>query len=70
MTLIANHPERNIIRAQLKQNVVLKALRDSEMTALEPYLTVTNHQKGDLLVNQGVYDMQQYFILDGILKGR
>lgn len=68
MTLIANHPERNIIRAQLKQNIVLKELRDSEMAALEPYLTVTNHQKGDLLLHQGVYDMQQYFILDGILK--
>ena len=68
MTLIANHPERNIIRLQLKQNVILKELRDSEMAALEPYLTVANHQKGDLLVNQGVHEMAQYFILDGILK--
>jgi CRP-like cAMP-binding protein len=68
MTLIANHPERNIIRVQLKQNVVLKELRDSEMAALEPYLTVVNHQKGDLLLNQGVVEMAQYFILDGILK--
>ncbi|MDB5934637.1 MAG: Crp/Fnr family transcriptional regulator [Massilia sp.] len=68
MTLVANHPERNIIRVQLKQNVVLKELRDSEMEALEPYLTVVNHQKGDLLLNQGVHEMEQYFILDGILK--
>jgi len=68
MTLIANHPERNIIRVQLKQNVILKTLRDSEMAALEPYLSVVNHQKGDLLLNQGVYEMEQYFILDGILK--
>jgi hypothetical protein len=68
MTLIANHPERNIIRVQLKQNVILKVLRDSEMAALEPYLTVVNHQKGDLLLNQGVVEMEQYFILDGILK--
>ena len=68
MTLVANHPERNIIRVQLKQNVVLKELRDSEMEALEPYLTVVNHQKGDMLLNQGVHDMEQYFILDGILK--
>jgi len=68
MTIIANHPERNIIRLQLKQNVVLKELRDSEMAALEPYLTIENHQKGDLLVNQGVHEMSQYFILDGILK--
>jgi CRP-like cAMP-binding protein len=68
MTLIANHPERNIIRLQLKQNVILKELRDSEMAALEPFLTIVNHQKGDLLVNQGVHEMVQYFILDGILK--
>jgi CRP-like cAMP-binding protein len=68
MTLVANHPERNIIRVQLKQNVVLKELRDSEMEALEPYLTIVNHQKGDLLLNQGVHEMEQYFVLDGILK--
>ncbi|WP_312516329.1 Crp/Fnr family transcriptional regulator [Massilia sp.] len=68
MTTIANHAERNIIRLQLKQNVVLKELRDSEMAALEPYLTIENHQKGDLLLNQGVHEMSQYFILDGILK--
>jgi CRP-like cAMP-binding protein len=68
MTTIANHSERNIIRLQLKQNVVLKELRDSEMAALEPYLTIENHQKGDLLMNQGVQEMSQYFILDGILK--
>lgn len=68
MTYVANHPERNIIRVQLKQNVVLKELRDSEMEALEPYLTVVDHQKGDLLLNQGVHEMEQYFVLDGILK--
>jgi CRP-like cAMP-binding protein len=68
MTLVANHPEKNIIRLQLKQNVVLKELRDSEMEALEPYLTVVDHQKGDLLLNQGVHEMEQYFVLDGILK--
>jgi CRP-like cAMP-binding protein len=68
MTHVANHPEKNIIRVQLKQNVVLKELRDSEMEALEPYLTIVDHQKGDLLLNQGVYEMEQYFVLDGILK--
>ena len=68
MTLVANHPEKNIIRVQLKQNIVLKELRDSEMDALEPYLTIINYQKGDLLLNQGVHEMEQYFVLDGILK--
>ena len=68
MTLLATHPERNVIRVQLKQNIVLKELRDSEMAALEPFLTIVNYQKGDLLLNQGVHEMEQYFILDGILK--
>jgi len=68
MTLVANHPEKNIIRVQLKQNIVLKELRDSEMDAIEPYLTIINYQKGDLLLNQGVHEMEQYFVLDGILK--
>jgi CRP-like cAMP-binding protein len=68
MTHIATHPERNIIRVQLRQNVVLKTLRESEMAALEPFLTVIDHQKGDMLLHQGVVDMAQYFILDGVLK--
>lgn len=68
MTLVASHPEKNVIRVQLKQNLVLKELRDSEMAALEPFFTVVNYQKGDLLLNQGVHEMEQYFILDGILK--
>lgn len=68
MTLVATHPEKNVIRVQLKQNLVLKELRDSEMAALEPFLTIVNYQKGDLLLNQGVHEMEQYFILDGVLK--
>lgn len=68
MTVVAAHPERNIIRVQLKQNLVLKDMRDSEVAALEPYLTVVNYKKGDMLLNQGVHEMEQYFVLDGILK--
>jgi len=68
MTFIATHPERNIIRVQLRQNHVLKVMRDSEMAALEPHLTVVDYNKGDILLRQGVHEMEQYFILDGILK--
>ena len=68
MTLLTHHPEKNIIRVQLKQNVVLKEMRDSEMAALEPYLTVLDYQKGDFLLHQGVHEMEQYFVIDGILK--
>jgi CRP-like cAMP-binding protein len=68
MTSIGNHPERNVIKLQLKQNVVLQALRDEDRAELEPLLTISEGNKGDVLVHQGVREMEQYFILDGILK--
>jgi CRP-like cAMP-binding protein len=68
MTIVSQHPERNIIRVQLMQNIVLKEMRDSEMAALEPHLDVLDYGKGDILLHQGVHEMEQYFILDGILK--
>lgn len=68
MSSIENHPEKNIIRAQLRQNVVLKGMSPSEMTELEPFLSVDDYHKGDSLLHQGVHEMEQYFILQGILK--
>jgi CRP/FNR family transcriptional regulator, dissimilatory nitrate respiration regulator len=65
---IANHPERNIIRAQLAQNIVLKEMLDGERQELEPHLLVVDGAKGETLVEQGVHEMEQYFVLDGILK--
>jgi CRP-like cAMP-binding protein len=43
-------------------------MRPSEMAELEPFLSVMDYQKGDLLLHQGVHEMEQYFILQGILK--
>ncbi len=68
MTLVANHPERDIIRVQLKQNVVLRQMTADEMVELEPHLVVVDCQKGECLLHQGDFEMEQYFILDGILK--
>jgi CRP/FNR family transcriptional regulator, dissimilatory nitrate respiration regulator len=68
MSSIENHPEKNIIRAQLRQNVVLKGMNPAEFSELEPILTVVDCQKGDSLLHQGVHEMEQYFILQGILK--
>jgi len=68
MSSVDHHPERNVIRVQLKQNVVLKGLSERELAELEPHLTVVECQKGDYLLHQGVHEMEQYFILDGILK--
>jgi CRP-like cAMP-binding protein len=68
MTSIGNHPERNVIKLQLKQNIVLHDLGDAERAELEPHLSISDGNKGDVLVHQGVREMEQYFILDGILK--
>ena len=68
MTSVGNHPERNVIKLQLKQNIVLQDLQDDDRAELEPYLSISEGNKGDVLVHQGVREMEQYFILDGILK--
>lgn len=48
--------------------MVLKGLNSGQTAELESHLVVVDCQKGDFLLNQGVHDMEQYFILDGILK--
>jgi CRP-like cAMP-binding protein len=68
MANIENHPERNVIRVQLAHNIVLKGMTAAQMTELEPHLVVVDCQKGEALLHQGVHEMEQYFILDGILK--
>jgi len=68
MTSLANHPEKNVIRLQLKQNLVLQGLNEEDRAELEPHLVIVDGHKGDFLLHQGVREMEQYFILDGILK--
>ena len=68
MSSIERHPERNVIRVQLAHNLVLKGMTAAQMAELEPHLVVVDCQKGEALLHQGVHEMEQYFILDGILK--
>jgi CRP-like cAMP-binding protein len=68
MSLVTNHGQKSIIRAQLKQNIILKHLTESEMAELEPHLVAVDCPKGECLLHQGELEMEQYFILDGILK--
>ncbi len=65
---VENHPDRNVIRVQLGQNIVLKGMTPEQSAELEAHLEIVDCQKGDFLLNQGVHEMEQYFILDGILK--
>ena len=68
MTALVRHSEAKIVRLQLRQNLVLSSLTREEWERLEPLLEITDYAKGALLENQGDASMQQYFILDGILK--
>ncbi len=68
MSTIDHHPERNVIRVQLAQNIVLKGMAAAQMAELEPHLVIVDCQKGEALLHQGVHEMEQYFILEGVLK--
>ena len=68
MSSIHTHPQRNTIRLQLRLSVVLKDMPAAAWTELEPLLEIADFGKGDLLVLQGHGAMEQFFILDGILK--
>ena len=68
MTSLDRHAEAKIVRLQLRQNVVLRPMTREQWDELEPLLDITDYAKGALLENQGDSSMQQYFIVDGILK--
>lgn len=68
MPLLEHHPEASIVRLQLRQNLVLKHLEAAQWRELEPLLEVMDYHKGDRLEHQGDRSMEQYFIIDGILK--
>jgi CRP-like cAMP-binding protein len=68
MPLLALHPEASLLRVQLRENVALKHLTAAEWHELEPLLEVEDYPKGDTLEHQGDHSMEQYFIVEGILK--
>ena len=68
MTSLARHPEAQIVRLQLRQNLVLRHMTREQWAELEPRIDITDYAKGALLENQGDLAMEQYFILEGILK--
>ncbi len=67
-THIDNHPERNVIRLELRHNLVLRDMADEEWRDLSSHLVIVDAAKGENLLHQGVHDMEQYFLLSGILK--
>ena len=68
MTTLAGHPQRNSLRLQLRQNLVLEGMTPAQWAELEPLLAIADYRKGDPLVRQGDEEMEQFFILEGMLK--
>jgi CRP-like cAMP-binding protein len=68
MTLLVNHPQLPEIRERLQQNIVLRRLTPAAFEELEGTLAVVDYRKGDVLLSQGAHEMEQYFVIDGILK--
>lgn len=68
MTALDRHPEAKVIRLQLRQNLVLKHLDRAQREELEPLLEIVDYPKGESLEHQGDWSMEQYFIIEGILK--
>ncbi len=68
MSFLSDHPDKNVIRVQLTQNTVLKDMTTAQSAELEALLVIVDGPKGEALLEQGVHDMEQYFILEGILK--
>ena len=68
MTLLVNHPQRLEIRERLHKNIVLRRLPREAFEELEGQLDIFDCKKGEVLLTQGAHDMEQYFVIDGILK--
>jgi CRP-like cAMP-binding protein len=68
MTILAHHPDATRLRVELRKNVVLRGLTERQWHELEPLLEIADTPKGATLENQGARSMEQYFIVEGILK--
>lgn len=66
--VLTRHPQRNALRLELRQNPILRGMPQAAWDDLEAQLEIVEFRKGDLLVNQGSREMEQFFILGGILK--
>jgi CRP-like cAMP-binding protein len=68
MTAFPSHPQRNSVRLQLRQNQLLQDLSAAQWSELEPLLAIADYRKGEPVVRQGDEEMEQIFILEGMLK--
>jgi CRP-like cAMP-binding protein len=66
--LLLHHPQRASLRLELRENLLLRDLRPEQWAALEPLLGIGEYRKGEPLVRQGDEEMEQFFILEGMVK--
>jgi len=52
----------------MRRNQSLQSLTSAQWAELEPMLTIAEYRKGDPLVRQGDEEMEQVFILEGMVK--
>ncbi len=62
------HPLRLLLRHAFQNNVVLSCLTSQALIELENILTIVDIAKNKPLLVQGTSEMEQYFILEGVLK--
>src|SRR6195256_1787647 len=68
MTALASHPQRNSLRLLLRENQALQGMSAAQWGELEPLIAIADYRKGDPLVRQGDEEMEQFFILEGMVK--
>jgi len=68
MPAVASHPQRDALRLELKQNAVLRGMSRRTWERFEARLEVAEYRKGEPLLRQGATDIEQFFVIDGILK--
>jgi CRP-like cAMP-binding protein len=68
VTSLALHAQRNSLRLQLRQNHLLHGMSAAQWSELEPLLAIADYRKGDPLVRQGDEEMEQFFVLEGMVK--
>ncbi|HEV7912669.1 MAG TPA: Crp/Fnr family transcriptional regulator [Albitalea sp.] len=67
-TPLLDHPCRKVAQLQLLNNVLLAGLDENALAELTPLLVVVDRNRGEFLRRQGDHRMNQYFVLEGLLK--
>src|SRR5258707_14268205 len=68
MTALASHPQRNSLRLLVRRNRAREGMSAAQWGELEPLIAIADYRKGDPLVRQGDEEMEQFFILEGMVK--